>query len=349
MSETAFTSARPKLHFDGENRPDVNDALTGMVVNLPLNGMAHGELSLTNWGLNEGQQDPNFIFQELGLGKRIEIFMGEGDEATRIFDGEVTGVEERYGDGAPQLLLLLQDKLHHLARKRNSRSFEDQSPDDIVNTIAGDFGLTADVNVSSVTATYHQINESDLAFLFRLLGRFDISLRLVDDTLRARVEEPDVQRVTMNAQDNALKVRLIADLNHQPNSARVLGFNAANGSSVNGSANSFSIPPTGTTAADILGQLGWLGDEVIPQPFPRSQGEADAYAQSHFNRQAKRFMSGDIYCLGEKNLKSGREIELEGVSQRLRGIYQVAHCAHRFDITNGFETHIKVNRPDWGA
>lgn len=349
MSESAFTSTRPTVYVDGEESPEIGDALTAMVVNLPLNGMAHTELNLTNWGLNEGEQDPDFTFQGIGLGKRIEIFMGEGSEYVHLFDGEVTGVEERYGEGAPQLVLLLQDKLHHMARKRDSRAFENQSPDDIVQTIAGEFGLSADVNISSVASTYHQINESYLAFLLRLLGRFDIALRLDGDTLRARIEEADAEPVVLNPQDNALRVRLIADLNHQPNAAHVMGYNAINGQSVDGSVSALSIPPSGTAAVDILGELGWPGEEVIPQPFARSQGEADAYAQGHFNRQAKRFVCGDIYCLGEGVLKSGREIELEGVSERLQGIYQVVHCVHRFDGENGYETHVKVNRADWGG
>ena len=349
MSESAFTSSRPTFYVDGEESPDIGDALTAMVANLPLNGMAHAELNLTNWGINEGELDPDFTFQGIGLGKRIEVYMGEENEHVRLFNGEVTAVEEHYGEGAPQVVLLLQDKLHHMARKRNSRVYEDQSPDDIVQTIAREFGLTADVNISSVVSTYHQINESDLAFLFRLSGRFDIAMRLDGDTLRARSEEADAEPVILNPQDNALRVRLIADLNHQPKAAHVMGYNAANGQSVNGTVSALSVPPSGTTAVDILDELGWPDEEIIPQPFARSQGEADAYAQAHFNRQAKRFICGDIHCLGEGKLNSGREIELEGVSERLRGIYQVVHCVHRFDGENGYETHVKVNRADWSG
>ena len=86
---------------------------------------------------------------------------------------------------------------------------------------------------------------------------------------------------------------------------------------------------------------------MVPQPFARSQGEADAFAEGHFHRLAKRFIYGDLICLGEPALASGREIRLSGVSGRLRGRYQIVHCAHRFDSTSGYETHLKVNRPDW--
>lgn len=346
--DQAFASARPALSIDGEERDDLQDALTAMVVNQPLSGFSFAELRFTNWGHGESGGAPGVVLQDIAFGASIEVLMGPGTPQ-RVFQGEITGIEERYGDGAPQLHVLAQDKLHRLARTRHNRVFEDQSPDDIVGTVASDSGLTADANMSTTSATYHQVNESDLAFLMRLAGRFDTAIRLNDQQLRARPEEPDPSPITLSAQDSALRVRLLADLNHQPSECRVLGFNAGTDQAVTGSARQLSTSAGGTTAVDLLGRLGWSGDEIVPQPFARSQGEADAYAQAHFDRLAKRFISGDVHCVGEPALGVGRQIELEGVSDRLRGTYHVVHCVHRFDQAEGFETHIKVNRPDWDA
>jgi hypothetical protein len=347
MTDTAFISTRPILKVDGQENNNLAASLTTMVVNLPLNGCAHAELHVTNWGVTEGAETPDFLFGDIGLGSAMEILMAAGDTSQTLFKGEVTGLEERYGDGAPALVVLLQDKLHRLARSRHSRSFEEQSPDDIVQTIAGDAGLQADANVSIVTGSWHQINESDLAFLLRLLGRFDIALRLDGDALRARPEEPDAEPVELSAQDSALSVRLFADLNHQPLHTRVMGYNAAAGEETDHETGALSPAPFDTTAADTLNQLGWPGDEIVPQPFARTNAEAQAYAEAHFRRQGKRFVYGDVTCQGEPGLRSGREIALDGVSPRMRGTYQVVHCVHRFDNVSGFETHLKVNRPDW--
>jgi phage protein D len=241
----------------------------------------------------------------------------------------------------------MQDKLHRLARKRESRVFEDQTPDDIVQTIASDGGFTADANVSTVTATFHQINESDLAFLTRLAGYFGVTVRLEGDTLRVRPEEPDPEPVQLSPDDSALSVRLIADLNHQYKTTMVRGFNPAADEPVDREISALSSPPDGTTAYQTLDQLGWPGAEIAPQPFPTLAGAAAAFAQAHFDRAARRFVSGEIRCKGEPTLRSGREIELAGVSDRMAGVYQVAHCAHRFDNANGYETHIRVHRAGW--
>ncbi len=347
MADNSFISTRPVFKVDGQRRDDLSEALTGMVVNLPLHGCSHAELTLTNWGTPEGGQNPAYLFNDITLGTELEIEMSNSSQRIRIFKGEITAVEEQYGEGAPNLTLLLQDKLHLLGRSRQNRSYEEQTPDDVVQAVVSEAGLQADVQVSIINTTWHQLNESDLAFLLRLLGRFDIALRMDGDTLRAKPEEPDPEPMELSAQDSALKVRLIADLNHQPLSSEVQGYNVAIADSINHTSDSLTPSPSGTSAAATLTELGWPGDEVVPHPSARSQAEAEAYAISHFHRQAKRFIQGDIICQGEPTLKSGREIDLTGVSPRLRGTYQIVHCSHRFDGQNGYETHLKVNKADW--
>lgn len=346
MPEDAFISTRPSFKVEGSAREDLQQAITGMVVNLPLHGSAHAELTLTNWGVPEGGEEPDYVLNDIGLGAEVEIEMGQPNTVT-IFKGEVTAIEEQYGDGSPTVALLLQDKLHWLARSRQNRSYEDHSPDDIVQAIAGEAGVRADVQVSGITETWHQLNESDLAFLMRLLGRFDIALRMDGDTLRARPEQPDSSPIELSVQDSALQVRLLVDLNHQPLASQVQGYNVGTAEAVDHNAEAMTPAPSATSAADTLAQLGWPGEEVVPHPFARSQAEADAYSAAHFRRQAKRFVQGEVVCQGEPSLKSGREILLSGVSPRLRGIYQVVHCCHRFDNQSGYETHLKVNKADW--
>jgi phage protein D len=243
--------------------------------------------------------------------------------------------------------VLLQDKLHRLARFRHCRSFEAQSPDALLQSIATEAGLRADIRLSTVTGTWHQVNESDLAFALRIAGRFDVGVRLTGDTLRVRPEEADPEPVALSAQDSALKVRLIADLNHQPTRSSVHGYNLADDAVADFTADTLTPAPAGTGAAATLANLGWPGDEIVPHPVARSGAEAEAYARAHFRRRGKRFIQGEIVCQGEPTLASGREIELSGVSPRLRGRYQVVHCVHRFDNQTGYETELQVQREGW--
>jgi len=343
MPEEAFISAKPLLKIDGEENRDLNEALASMVINLPISGMAHGELTFSNWIRSGDEAALGFGFQDIGFGKEIEILMGENQDMP-IFKGNITAVEERYGDSAPQIIFLVQDAMHILTRQRHSRVFEDMSPDDIVSEIANELGLSPDVNISSSAATWHQMNESNMAFLLRLLNGFGVSLRIVDGILWAKPEEEDAEPVELSPRDSALKIRLIADLNHQPTQIKSQGFNAATNEVVQHENTQLDNPGNGVTGKQLCEDLSWPGENIVPQPFPRTQSEAESFAKAHFARQAKRFISGDISCIGEPALKSGREITLADVSERLLGKYQIVHCTHAFDTDRGFETHLKVSR-----
>lgn len=346
----AFVSVRPRVKVKGQPRDDLGEALRAFSLSLPQHGVAHGELHAVHWGVApDGGGEADYRLMDIELGDEVEVLMDHEDQELSLFKGEITALEERYGDGAPHLAILVQDRLHRLARMRSSRTFEDQSPDDLVSRIASDGGLSPDANVSTVTATWHQVNESHLAFLLRVLAPFGVPLRLRGGDLRARPEEPDREPVALSVSDNALSVRLIADLNHQPTETAVLGFDPGADSDLSAGANSTSDPADGTTAKDRLSNLGWPGAETVPRPFPWKQGLADAYAQAHLDRRARAFVSGEIRCIGDPRLAGGREIELSGTSPRLTGRYRVVQCVHRFDSADGFRTQLRVARADWGA
>ena len=344
----ALISARPRLRLEGHDRADLDDAVLALQVRLPLAGMASAELRLLNWGREADSGAIGFRFQDLALGNRLEVLM-EGGGGDRIFDGFITAIEERYGEGAPQIVLLAEDALHRLARRRDSRAFEDMSLDAVVRQVAQDAGLQADVNVSSASGTWYQHNESDLAFLLRLLVPHDVAPRLADGQLRARDEEADRNPVAVDSGGNADSIRLIADLNHQPVEIAAHGYNLAADNAADGQSSALAPAPQGESAADLAGRLGWEGEAVLPHPFPRSQAEAEALAARGFRARAKRFVHGEIVCRGDPALRGGREVELSGVSPRLSGRYRVVDCQHRFDATHGFTTRIKVERPDWNT
>jgi phage protein D len=341
----ALISARPSFRVEGQSRPNLGEALLAAQIRLPLAGMASAEVRLLNWGNAGDAAQPDFQFQALGLGNRLEI--GFGDDT--VFDGRITAIEERYGEGAPQIVLLAEDALQRLARRRESRAFEDMSLDDVVNQVAQGAGLQADVSVSSLSGTWYQHNESDLAFLLRLLIPHDVSPRLQQGSLRARDEEADREPIAVDSGRNADRVRIIADLNRQPLQVVARGYNLAADSEADSQSDSLSPAPQGETAAGVAGELGWEGESMLPHPFPRSQAEAEALAARGFRARAKRFLQGEIVCRGEARLSSGREIELSGVSPRLTGRYRVVDCQHRFDAATGFSTRIKVQRPDWNT
>lgn len=338
----ALQNARPRFELAGESRPDMGAAVLEMQVHLPLSGMASAEVRLVNWQGSGSGSGAEFIFESVALGQSFAIAAGSG--RAPVFRGEITALEERYGQGAPQLVVLAEDRLHCLARQRHNRVFESRTLGQVIERIAGEADLETDVSVGGLNADWHQLNESNLAFLQRQLAPYDIALRLQDGRLRARREEEDPEPVALSPQSNVDRLRLIADLNHQPAAARVRGFSLAEDDAAEATGDRLRPPAGGTGAADRLGDLSWAGEEIYPQPLARSQGEARAWAEGRFQQRARRFLHGDLVCRGNAGLRSGREIELSGVSPRLRGRYQVVHCRHSFNAREGYLSRIKVER-----
>lgn len=347
MVESSVISARPRITVNGDRRADLDDAVLQAVIQIPLAGQRSAEINLQNWGVSDsGIGEPSFRFNDLAFGDDIDIQMSEeGNEA--IFSGQITGIEERYGDGAPHLIILAEDALHRLARQRHSRSFEDFSLDDLVQEIASEAGLDGDVNTGVVSGQWLQLNESNLALLQRLLTPIAIWPRLENGVLRAKPEQADTFPVIVNAQDNALQVRIIADLNRQPIEVKVLGYDTALDERFEAISNELGGNPSGVTASDTLQQLGWEGGSVFPQPFAHTQAYADLLAKGRFKFQAWRFLHGDVVCKGNPELTSGKFLDLQGVSDRLLGMYRITHCTHQFNSQNGYQTRMKVNRADW--
>jgi len=345
-NDLPLRNVRPRIRVDGNLRANLGEATLSMQIHLPRIGMSSAELRLLNWGPTSTGQ-PDFLFQTISLGNQIELLLDESSD-TPAFRGEITAIEERYGDGAPQIVILAEDRLHRPARIRHNRVFEDSSLSDLVQRIANEAGLQSDVSISSATSTWLQVNESDLAFLQRQLAPYDVCLRLQDDALRVRDDEPDSQPVSLDPA-TALNIRIIADLNHQTNRLSVKGYSLEGDSEADSTQSSLSPAPNGTTAAECLQDLGWEGDSTLPHPFARSQQEAEMLATRQYRQSAHRFLHGEIICQGNGSLRAGREVELNQVSPRLAGRYRVMECWHQFDLAQGFRTRIRVQRPDWNV
>src|SRR5271157_1884909 len=216
-----YVSSRPAIRVNGTANDDMVTALLDIAVRAPETGMASAELRLVNWG-DQPSGPTNFLFNKVALGDKIDIAFGLAQQKT-VFSGEVTAIEERYGDGVPQIVLLAEDALHRLVRHRISRSFVQQSPNSIVQTLASDAGLQADAKLSDTPGDYNQLNESDLHFLRRLAARYGVTPRLTASTLTCRKREALPAPVTLDAGDTLKRLRVIADVTRQPLQAVVGG------------------------------------------------------------------------------------------------------------------------------
>jgi hypothetical protein len=341
-----YVSPRPAIKLKGAANDDMVNSLLDIAVRAPEAGMASAEIRMVNWG-TQPSAPVNFLFNTVAIGDKIEIAFGLAQQKT-VFSGEVTAIEERYGDGVPQIVLLAEDALHRLARHRVSRAFVQQSPNSIVQSLASDAGLQADAKLSDTPGDYNQLNESDLHFLRRLAARYAVTPRVTASTLTCRKRETLPAPVTLDAGDTLKRLRVIADVTRQPLQAVVSGQDLTAGTPITATGSTLMVPASGPTAASLLRGLGWDGAEIFVGPAPATQAEATDYAGAAFDGQGRRFLHGDLVCGGNPDVMVGAAVSLTGVSPRLTGVYAVVACAHLFDESAGYQTYARIERADSG-
>jgi len=341
----SIANVRPLLSINGSERADLTAAMHGLAVQLPASGRGHAEITLVNWGRRD--DETGFQWLDIGLGDSLTIaFLAS---SRQVFSGEVTAIEERYGAGAPRLVLLVEDALHRLAKHRRSRVYEEQSANDVLSTLAGDHNLQADVAVSSATGLWHQLNETDLNFMQRLCAAWAVPARIADGQLRIRPDEEDPEPIEVSPKVNADEIRIIADLNQQAAASGLRGWDFASGDPIEDDANRLQPAADGDTAAVLLDQLGWGETEWLGRPLPHNADQARDWAGAAFGRQAGRFLHGELLLRGDPALRPGREVSLSQVSPRLQGRYRLTGVQHRFDAQNGYVSHCRIARPAWNG
>lgn len=336
--------ARPTIRVRGESSDELHTALLSLQLAQPAEGPDRLELRLVGV-VPDGRGGLTIGHPELALGDELEVELG-GEERAIAFEGTITALEERHhSDAAPELVLLAEDALHVLARRRDARVFEDTGLDDVVSQIARDAGLASDVAVSRRRATWHQLGESDLAFLRRLLAPHGVAPRLdAQGRLRARPAGGDGAPIALHLGRDASRARLVADLARQHSSVRSSGFHLPSGRAVAANADRLPGNPGGDAAADVLGRVGWPGKALATHPFALSAEEADAFAAGAFAERGARFLRGELTVSGDPKLRPHAVLELDGASDRFVGEWAVVASEHRFDLDQGYQTMVHVVR-----
>jgi phage protein D len=344
LSQLALYTARPTVRVNGTERERVTGLLLAMDLLEQEDGLSALELRLTNVA-SESSGSADFAFEDetsFKLGDRLAVYAGEEGAPTEIFSGVITGLEADFpADGSPTLTALAEDRLQQARMKRRTHTFEDSSLADIARTIAGELGLTPRITGFDTTLPVEvQMNESDLAFLRRLLARYDGDVQVVAGELhvspRGEVRRGEVE-LALHSQ--LRRATVLADLSHQVNEVTVTGWDAARGARVTGrSTGAHRGPGRGRTGADLLPDALARRSHQIGHVTAATDDEAIALADAAFDERQRRFVTVDATAEGNPAIRVGTHVTLAGLGPRFSNTYYVTRCRHRFDLKLGYET-----------
>ena len=308
-------------------------------------GMSTAELRFSNWAsTRDGNAEPAFEDgSRLALGTAIEVYAGDEAQARELFRGVVSALEAEFVQGSPpELVVLAEDPLGRARMARRSKVFTDQSPADVVRAVAGELGLRPTVQgLDAPVATWAQLNESDLAFLRRLLGRFAADLQIVGEALQV-APRGEVRRgeLTLELHGQLARARVTADLAHQVSRVTAGGWNPVSGSTVSGEATrcAHAGPGSGTSGADWLTRALEARSEHLGHLALATDEEASAVAAAAFDQRARRFVRLDGIAEGNAQLRVGTHVAVSGLSPRFDNTYYVVEARHRYDMQAGYRT-----------
>lgn len=345
LSRQALYSARPTLRLAGQADVRLSNLLIAMRMDESEGGMSRLELRLSNWvGTTGGGAEQAFGAQfDLKLGADLAVYAGDVQAPVEVFRGKVSAIELLFSmGGAPEITVLAEDALQAARMARRSKTYSDMSPADVVREVAGALNLRPTVTgLTSPVDTWAQINESDLAFLRRLLARFDADLQIVGDELQV-APRGDVARgeVELALFGQLMRARVIADLSQQVTATSAAGWNPVDGSAVSHEATQIthSGPGSGRSGLSWLDEAFGSRAEHIGHLAVSTDAEAQAVAQAALDQRARRFVRIEGLSEGNPAIRVGTTVSVTGLSPQFDNRYFVCAASHVYDQTAGYRT-----------
>ena len=289
----------------------------------------------------------------LDFGTELSVSIGPPDDEQVIFAGKVSALEVVFDEGQPPHVEVdAEDGLMSLRMTRRSASYSNVSDADLAQQIAGQHGLSAEVDADGPTYTsVLQVDESDLGFLRRRAALIGAELWLAGTTLHfATRTRRRGTAVTLTPGTTLLSAAIRADLAHQRSSVRVSGYDAQARQAIDEGANGDLVlaeTSGGRTGPQILDRALGSSDEQWSELVPVTTGEARAWSKAQLLARARRFVTVTGTTIGTPKLGVGSQLTLSAVGGPFEGDgYYVTRVRQRWQRgLGGLRTHFEAERP----
>jgi phage protein D/phage baseplate assembly protein gpV len=288
--------------------------------------------------------------QGLEPGKRLKVSAKGNESKTEypLFDGEIVELEPEFVPSAQLLTIRAFDVLHRLGRGRYVRSFLNVSDSDLVQKIAQEVGLRAEVKGSTTVHPYvFQNNETNLEFLQARAGAIGHLLFAHERTLHFEPAKAEGDPIEMQWAHNLKEFRPRLTTIHQVSEVTVRGWDPKARQEIMGHVKDGN----GTPAVGEKRKPGQLAQTAFNLEAPhltadrpiRTQAEADRLAQAVADRHASRFMEAEGVCIGDSRIVAGTSVKLAALGDRFTGTYLVTAARHVQTPHEGYLTHFTIS------
>lgn len=349
-------AARPNIEINGTENAALAQGLLALCIVENTNGLYRCEALFGNWGSKDSAID--FLYFDrsmLDFGKGFKVSIGSHADDV-IFDGRIMALEANFPPGrAPELRVLAEDRFQDLRMTRRTRTFNDVTDADVVNRVAGEHGLTADVDIAGPAhKVLAQVNQSNLAFLRERARAIDAEVWMGGSKLIARSHSKRAggrNAPALRYRQDLREFTVMADLSNQRTAVCVSGWDVAGkqgikheatdrvlGGELNGDLSGASILTT------ALGER----KESLAHTVPMTSAEAQAEAEAYFRMQARRFVVGRGIAEPSGQWHVGAAVDLQSLGPLFSGRYCMTEVRHVFDGAHGLRTEFTAERAGLG-
>jgi uncharacterized protein len=347
LSPNDIYIAVPIIEVDGRINDMVQNLLVGMDMTESDHGMSSLELNFINSATVEGRgNDLAFEYSDndlLSIGKPLKVWAGDHNDPQEIFRGTITALEMQMGESdVPRLMVLAEDALQKARLTRYTRLHEAGTLSSIIRSVAS--GLDVQIDIAGMDQEVDaqlQLNESDLAFLRRLLDRFDGDLQMVGDVLQV-APRSDIRRneITLEQGSQLLSVRVMADLAHQVSKMTFSGWDVDAGREINVESDEAVDrgPGQGKSGPEFLDESFGERSEHLSRASARNESEAQALVNAGYSQRLRKFVCAEGVALGNPGIRVGTHLTLRGIGPRFENIYYVTKVRHHYGVSKGYRT-----------
>lgn len=294
--------------------------------------------------------DPNLLWIDHAVvmpGVAVRVVAQAGRNEATIFDGEIVEIEPEFA-ATQRLTVRAFDRLHRLARGTHVRSFVNVTDGDVIEQLAREVGLQAQIGPTRQVYPYLlQANETNLAFLQRRAALLGYLLYVEHSTLFCVAPEPQRAPLQLAWGDTLYEFRPRMTTIGQVDKTIVRGWDPASKQQLLGEARGSNTAPQvgveGDGAAVAARAFNIEARDQIADRPVYAQSLADYLALAGAERHASHFIEADGLCAGQPTLVAGVQLAIRDVGQRFSGTYFVTSATHSASPGQGYQTSFGIS------
>jgi phage protein D len=329
--------ARFEIKVNGTAVQEIENDVAEIIVDSTIGVPSMFHIILEDWPPNT-EQFKYLDSKTFKLGNEIEIIGKVKNITNSLIKGEITAIEPDFNaHGSVLVHIRGYDKSYKLSQGKKTRTFLKKTISDIVKTMAGECGLSADVDATTfVYDQQFQLNQSNWDFIQSRAELVGYMVYSQEGKLCFKKPTLNQGSVQLNWGDNLSSFRPKVSILGQKSKATASGWDVKKKQAIVSTAGpagaSFHAVGEGRTGGStektVVG--GDVIDNTIDIPF-RTVDESKVAADASILESESLFIQAEGECVeGNPNLLAGTIIEIKDVGTTFSGKYFITEARHEF-------------------